>query len=440
MKENISANVYKSLLDFMEDMRLMRSNAHEYNVGTPGIEVRLMVDTLVEYSAALVRRIMQAAIDSQQKSCIDLVYTQNTIKYFDLVDNEYSWSSAASLLEAHEPPAITEFIRSNPFTIEPIPIPIPIPIQAVKTEEKNNLSQTTQSNSFSQVLKFSLKKPTQVESSDHVEDDTQFYFGNDEDDEDIEPFFDEFSEEEIEIIKQPPKKIKLLLSSQPTEEIEEQNDEYEDGDNDHDYDYDEYDEDGNRAEEYDDFYNYDEYSNGGILKLKTTKTKSSSYRSKSYLSDDASSNEEDYYASKSYSKSKSKSSRKKSTSSKQRSSKYDDYDQDDDGGDYNSYPNSTTTTKSKSKKKGGGGGGGSSSSYNEGDYYTDQYQPENSELAASASASGEGMYEWEICCETMLKRLGKHEYIDSKRRAADFYNPIVEQFPEIANDYLDIIK
>ena len=422
----------------MEDMRLMRSNAHEYNVGTPGIEVRLMVDTLVEYSAALVRRIMQAAVDSQQKSYIDLVYTQRAIQYFDLVDNDYSWSSAASLLEAQEPPAITEFIRSNPFTIDPIPI------QAVKTEEKEkyNLSQTSQSNSFSQVLKFSLKKPAQVESSDYVEDDTQFYFGNDEDeDEDIEPFFDEFSEEEIEIIKQPPKKIKLLLSSQPTEEIEEQNDEYEDNDNNNDYDYDEYDEDGNRAEEYnDDFYNYDEYSNGGILKLKTTKTKTkaSSYLSTSYLNDDddASSNEGDYYSSKSYSKSKSsksksKSSRTKSSSSK-RSSKYDDdYDQDDEEGENYSY--STTNTKSRSKKK---GGSSSSSYYNEGDYdqYYQQQQPENSELAAS------GMYEWEMCCEAMLKRLGKHEYIDSKRRAADFYNPIVEQFPEIANDYLDIIK
>ena len=49
---------------------------------------------------------------------------------------------------------------------------------------------------------------------------------------------------------------------------------------------------------------------------------------------------------------------------------------------------------------------------------------------------------WELACIDMLARLKKHEYVDPKRSGCigNFFLPVVEIFPNIRDDYLNIIK
>ena len=55
------------------------------------------------------------------------------------------------------------------------------------------------------------------------------------------------------------------------------------------------------------------------------------------------------------------------------------------------------------------------------------------------------VFEWEQPCVDLLKKLTKHEFLDISRSSAktfkaDFFRPVVELFPELAETYLEVIK
>jgi hypothetical protein len=52
---------------------------------------------------------------------------------------------------------------------------------------------------------------------------------------------------------------------------------------------------------------------------------------------------------------------------------------------------------------------------------------------------------WEQPCVDLLKKLTKHEFLDISRTSvkvfrADFFRPVVELFPELAEPYLEKIR
>lgn len=114
----------------------------------------------------------------------------------------------------------------------------------------------------------------------------------------------------------------------------------------------------------------------------------------------------------------------------------------------NVYPEVVFPNAGKGKRAGKGKGKRRSSAGSK--MELDDYPPEPEPVAqpppllARQSSIGT-VYEWEQPCVDLLKKLAKHEFLDVTRTSAkvfkaDFFHPVVDLFPDIADAYLEVIK
>ena len=298
IEKNNSSGGYATLLDLIQDMRLLRSNCYRYNANPDSTDVRVMVDVVIDIVIAAARRVMQEAIEWNDESKIALAFGVAQIQHTDLIDNKYSWRDADSLLRDSEPPMITQWISQNPLPPPPLAV-TQAPQQAIASFQ-------------------SKKKQATGQEAVRVEDDEEYVDDGNED---------------ITYAKD-----------------------------------DEYDHDEDFTEDFD------------------SSRKSSSKLSVKYENKTGKSRVKEAKPSKS-----------KAPRSKRDVDDYDDEDYD-----------------------GVSGGGAWTEVAPQSQSYYQHELPE----------------EWQKCCDRVMKRLAKHEYI----KVADFYSPVVVQFPNIAKDYLSVIK
>jgi hypothetical protein len=93
-----SAFLAAAVKSFVADMRLMRDNAHTYNIGQAGIEVRLMADTLLDFFEAVLR--------SEIKEWMKLIEPPSLVKCLSAGDLK-------DLLKAADTEAAVSFIAEN---------------------------------------------------------------------------------------------------------------------------------------------------------------------------------------------------------------------------------------------------------------------------------------------------------------------------------------
>lgn len=76
--------------------------------------------------------------------------------------------------------------------------------------------------------------------------------------------------------------------------------------------------------------------------------------------------------------------------------------------------------------------------------WEEEVAPEETPVLARQSSIGT-VFEWEQPCVDLLKKLTRHEFLDVSKSSlkvfkADFFRPVVELFPELADAYLEIIR
>jgi len=119
IEKKVSSCAYGTVMTFVNDIRLLRSNAFTYNEGQAGIEVRLLADTVMEVAVAFCRRVLHEAADSEDENKTLLSFGACTSDY-TFYDDSYSWNDADSMLHSQEPVNVTEFVEANPLPPAPI--------------------------------------------------------------------------------------------------------------------------------------------------------------------------------------------------------------------------------------------------------------------------------------------------------------------------------
>ena len=119
IQKNIQNGQYQTLLDLIQDFRLLRSNAHQYNEGQENIETRIMADTVVELAVGVIRRIVFEANDSEDEMKMDAVNLDSVVPPAPCLDALYDFYNIETLLNSIEPIKITEFMTANPLPSSP---------------------------------------------------------------------------------------------------------------------------------------------------------------------------------------------------------------------------------------------------------------------------------------------------------------------------------
>ena len=98
IQKKIQMGQYISLLDLIQDFRLLRSNAHQYNEGPANIETRILADTVVELALGVIRRIVFEANDSGDDLKIDAVNQDSIVPQAACLDALYDFYNVETLL------------------------------------------------------------------------------------------------------------------------------------------------------------------------------------------------------------------------------------------------------------------------------------------------------------------------------------------------------
>ena len=120
MEKKMKTGEYVSLLDLAQDLRLMRSNAHQFNVGDENVEVRIMADTVLEVAIGVMRRIVSEVEEAGDQWLLEAVYRGPQYHSYPCIDAEYDFPDIGSLLEKPEPEPITQFLAANQLPLLPL--------------------------------------------------------------------------------------------------------------------------------------------------------------------------------------------------------------------------------------------------------------------------------------------------------------------------------
>lgn len=109
---------YSTLMDFIDDIKLLRSNAYTYNDGEAGFDIRLMADVVTEVAISQCRAIIGEAKVSTNKHLLDRVFGMSSAEY-TFFDDKYNWASARGMFDGKAADEINLYVEKNPLPPAP---------------------------------------------------------------------------------------------------------------------------------------------------------------------------------------------------------------------------------------------------------------------------------------------------------------------------------